>query len=160
MPLRRDGHPPGEELEAYRKFGLLAGEAVRDPVNGEYRPLCLYGFPNYPGGSLRTSVNQLAQFLLAYIAEGAHGAARLLAADTVRLMLTPQAATTPRLGLCWATERQDGRRHWGHNGGDPGIRTTLSFRPFDGVGAIVFVNRAGVELTKINERLFREAAGI
>jgi CubicO group peptidase (beta-lactamase class C family) len=115
---------------------------------------------NYPDGSLRTSVNQLARFLLAYANDGSHGDARILAADTVRLILTPQAATSPQQGLCWANELRTGRRHWGHNGGDPGIRTTMSFRPSDGVGAIVFVNRAGVDLSKINERLFQESTRI
>jgi CubicO group peptidase (beta-lactamase class C family) len=152
-----DRDPPDEELETYRRFGLLAGEAERDPASGDHRPLCLYGFPNYPDGSLRTGVNELARFLLAYVNDGAYGGARVLAADTVRLMLTPQAATSPQQGLCWATELRDGRRHWGHNGGDPGIRTTMSFRPSDGVGAIVFVNRAGANLSKINGRLFQEA---
>jgi CubicO group peptidase (beta-lactamase class C family) len=155
-----DSDPPGEEVEAYRKFGLLAGEVESDPASGDHRPLCLYGFPNYPDGSLRTSVNQLARFLLAYANDGSYGDARILAADTVRLMLTPQAATSPQQGLCWATEFRDGRRHWGHNGSDPGIRTTMSFRPSDGVGAIVFVNRAGADLSKINERLFQEATRI
>jgi CubicO group peptidase (beta-lactamase class C family) len=148
----------GEELAAYRKFGLLAGEAVHDPASGDHRPLCLYSFPNYPDGSLRTSVNQLARLLLAYANDGSLENARILAPDTVRLMLTPQSATTPQQGLCWATETRDGRRHWGHNGGDPGIRTTMSFRPSDGVGAIVFVNRAGVDLSKINARLFEQSA--
>ena len=36
----------------------------------------------------------------------------------------------------------------------------MSFRPSDGVGAIVFVNRAGVDLSKINRRLFQEATRI
>jgi CubicO group peptidase (beta-lactamase class C family) len=155
-----DIDPPGEELEAYRKFGLLAGEAERDEVSGDHRPLCLYSFPNYPDGALRTSVNQLARFLLAYANDGSYGDTRILAAETVRLMLTPQAVTSPGQGLCWATELRDGKRHWGHNGGDPGIRTTMSFRPSDGVGAIVFVNRADADLSKINQRLFQESARI
>ena len=147
-----------EESEAYRKFGLLAGEAENDLASGEHRPLCLYSFPNYPDGSLRTSVTQLARLLMAYANDGSYGDARILAADTVRLMLTPQSATSPQLGLCWATELRNGQRHWGHNGGDPGIRTTMSFRPSDKVGVIVFVNRGGVDLSTINERLFEEAA--
>ena len=36
----------------------------------------------------------------------------------------------------------------------------MSFRPSNGDGAIVFVNRAGVDLSKINERLFRESTRI
>jgi CubicO group peptidase (beta-lactamase class C family) len=155
-----DGGPPDEELDAYRRFSLLAGEAERDPASGDHRPLCLYSFPNYPDGSLRTGVNELARFLLAYVNDGAYGGARVLAADTVRLMLTPQAATSPQQGLCWATELRDGRRHWGHNGSDPGIRTTMSFRPLDGVGAIVFANLAGANLSKIDRRLFLEASRI
>jgi CubicO group peptidase (beta-lactamase class C family) len=153
----RDG-PAGGELKAYQKLGLLGGKAERDPAGGDYRPLCLYGFPTYPDGALRTSVNQLARFLLAYVHDGSYGGARVLAADTVRLMLTPQAATTPHQGLCWATTRKRGQRHWGHDGADPGIRTTMSFRASDGVGAIVFVNGAGVDLSKINGRLFEEAS--
>jgi CubicO group peptidase (beta-lactamase class C family) len=152
-----EGGPADEELEAYRKFGLLAGELEHAPTGGDHRPLCLYSFPNYPDGSLRTGVNQLARFLLAYVNDGALGGSRILASDTVRLMLTPQAATSPEQGLCWAAESRDGHRHWGHNGGDPGIRTTMSFRPSDGVGAVVFVNRSGVDLSKINRRLFQEA---
>ena len=34
----------------------------------------------------------------------------------------------------------------------------MSFRPSDGIGAVVFVNRAGVDLSKLNSRLFQEAA--
>jgi CubicO group peptidase (beta-lactamase class C family) len=152
-----DEGPHSEELEAYRKFGLLAGEPERAPNGGDHRPLCLYRFPNYPDGALRTSANQLARFLLAYAHEGVSGEARILAAETVRLMLTTQAATSPQQGLCWATDLRDCRRHWGHNGGDPGIRTTMSFRPSDRVGAIVFANQAGVDLSGINRRLFQEA---
>src|SRR5262245_47189658 len=44
--------------QAYRRFGLLAREARRDLANGDHRPLCLYSFPNYSDGSLRTGVNE------------------------------------------------------------------------------------------------------
>jgi CubicO group peptidase (beta-lactamase class C family) len=147
-----------EELKAYEKFGILGGEAEPDPVSGDYRPLCLYSFPNYSDGALRTSVNQLARLLLAYVNNGSYGGAKLLAADSVRLMLTPQAATTPHQGLCWATTQKNGQRHWGHNGSDPGIRTNMSFRISDGVGAIVFVNRSGLELSKFNDCLFEQSS--
>jgi hypothetical protein len=36
----------------------------------------------------------------------------------------------------------------------------MSFRASDGVGAIVFVNQAGANLAKINERLFQESTRI
>ena len=92
------------------------------------------------------------------INQGVYGGARILEADTVRLMLTRQNATTPHQGLCWATEPHEGQPHWFHDGADPGIRTSMSFRPSDGVGVVVFINRTGVELKKLNNRLFRESA--
>jgi CubicO group peptidase (beta-lactamase class C family) len=147
-----------EDIEAYKKYKIVAGDVERTPNGGVYQPLCLYSFPNYPDGSLRTSVNQLARFLLAYINQGVHGGARILGSDTVRLMLTRQNVTPPHQGLCWVRVEHDGQPHWFHNGSDPGIRTNMSFRPSDGVGAIVFVNRTDIELTKFNDRLFDESA--
>ena len=146
-----------EDIEVYKNYGIAGGAVERDPARGAYQPLCLYSFPNYPDGSLRTSVNQLARFLLAYANQGAIGAA-ILEPDTIRLMLTRQNVTPPHQGLCWVRSEHDGQPHWLHNGSDPGIRTNMAFRPADGVGAIVFVNRTDVELTNFNDRLFVESA--
>lgn len=147
-----------EEREVYRKMGLLGGNIVKDPVSGAHQPLSLYSFPNFPDGAMRTSVNELARLPLAYINNGSLGRTRLLAPDTVRLMLTPQTANPPGRGLCWEHEEREGQRYWGHNGADPGVRTLLSFRPSDGIGVIVFINRDGVNLSPLNARLFQEAA--
>ncbi|HEX3451201.1 MAG TPA: serine hydrolase, partial [Isosphaeraceae bacterium] len=147
-----------EEIEVYKKYGIVGGAIERAPGSSGYQPLCLYSFPNYPDGSLRTSVNHLARFLLAYINQGAYGGARILEADTVRFMLTRQNANPPYQGLCWVSLAHDGQPHWFHNGSDPGIRTNMSFRPADGVEAIVFVNRTDVELTKFADRLFEASA--
>jgi CubicO group peptidase (beta-lactamase class C family) len=146
-----------EDVEACKKFGLLGGDVEGDASKGAYQPICLYSYPNYPDGALRTSVNQLARFLIAYINQGVYGGVRILEADTVRLMLTRQHTTPGYQGLCWVTLPREGRPHWFHNGSDPGIRTNMSFRPSDGVGAIVFINRSDIELNKFNDRLFREA---
>jgi hypothetical protein len=34
----------------------------------------------------------------------------------------------------------------------------MAFRPSDGVGVIVFVNRGGVALERVTDRLFEESA--
>ena len=52
----------------------------------------------------------------------------------------------------------EGQLHWFHNGIDPGIRTSILFRPSDGAGVIVFMNRSDVDLSKFNDRLFEESA--
>ena len=146
-----------EDIEAYKKLGILGGDVEGDASKVGYQPLCLYSFPNYPDGAFRTSVNQLARFLTAYINQGVLGEVRILEADTVRLMLTPQHATPAYQGLCWVRLPREGHPHWFHNGSDPGIRTNMSFRPSDGVGAIVFINRSDVELNRFTDRLFQEA---
>jgi CubicO group peptidase (beta-lactamase class C family) len=146
-----------EVVENCRKSGMLGGNVERDASKSDYQPLCLYGFPNYPDGLLRTSVNQLARFLIAYINQGIHDGVRILEADTIRLMLTRQHATPVHQGLCWVTSPREGRPYWLHNGSDPGIRTKMAFRPSDGAGVIVFTNRSGVELHKFSDRLFKEA---
>jgi CubicO group peptidase (beta-lactamase class C family) len=146
-----------EVVEACKKFGILGGDVEGDASKGGYQPLCLYSFPNYPDGSLRSSLNQLARFLIAYINQGVYGKVRILDAYTVRLMLTRQHATPAYQGLCWVTLPREGRPHWFHNGSDPGIRTNMSFQSSDGVGAIVFVNRSDIELNRFNDRLFQEA---
>jgi hypothetical protein len=150
--------PANRVLAFCKKMGILGGEVERDPERGSYQPVCLYSFPTYPDGSLRTGVNQLARFLLTYVNHGVHGGARLLQADTVRLMLTRQHATTPHQGLCWATQTHEGQPYWFHEGSDPGIQTKMSFRPSDGVGVVLFINTFDVDLKKLNDRLFREAA--
>ncbi len=155
VPLVEGG--VNDDLEAFKKLRLLGGEVERDGPKGAFQPLCLYSFPNYPDGALRTSVTELARFLIAFINQGAHGAARILEADTVRLMLTRQHPVPTYQGLSWVTTSRGGTPYWYHNGSDPGVRTNMAFRPTDGVGVIVFVNRSGIELNKFHERLFQEA---
>ena len=155
-----DGDPPDEELEAYRKFGLLNGEASTTRSSGDHRPLCLYSFPNYPDGSLRTSVNQLARFLLAYVERrrlrrGAdpRGRHRPAHADSA---VRDLAGTGPLLG-----DRDAGRP------AALGAQRQRSGHPDDHVVPAVGRPRgdrlrqpAGVDLCKINERLFQEATRI
>ena len=147
-----------KELASFKKFGILGGEVERDPVNGGFQPLALYSYPGYPAGTLRTSVNQFARFLLAYVNNGVYGGARILEADTVRLMLTRQDATKADQGLCWFRTTHDGQARWGHDGSDPGVDTDMSYRLSDGVGVIVFTNSMEVKQAKFTNRLFKEAA--
>jgi len=136
------------------------------PVREGYVPNCLYSFPNFPDGLLRTSVHQLARFLMAHINNGSYEDKRILQESTVREILKPQLDQSllpdegEGLGLAWYQWRSDsGDLVWGHSGGDPGITTRMLFRPTDGVGVIVFTNTGwGWGLEDIAKRLFQEAA--
>jgi len=123
---------------------------------GALFPHCLYSFPNYPDGLVRTNVNDLSRFLMAYINGGSIGETRLLGEKTVQLMFSKEHFGR---GLCWTTsELKNGDMIWGHGGGDPGISTYMGFRPSDGVGVIVFFTGSpGAAFQQILQRLFEEA---
>jgi CubicO group peptidase (beta-lactamase class C family) len=150
------GDPKDEELEQFRRYGLVAGGPEHHPTAGDFQPLCRYGFVTYPDGGLRTSVNQLARFLMAFMG----GGEPVLRPATVRQMLTSIAEESPETGqgLAWRQSRVGADLRWGHNGADPGVRTSMAFRPSDGVGVIVFANRGHVEFNAIVDELFKAAS--
>ena len=127
---------------------------------GSFLPHCLYSFPNYPDGLVRTSLNQLSHFLTAYINNGEYEGKRILKEEAVKLMLSDQHFGR---ALCWNSYDLDKRgKLWGHGGGDPGINTLMLFRETDKVGVIVFTNTNEVRtaLFEIVKRLFQEAESL
>lgn len=152
---------PGASVEVLRETGRV--EVARERPG--HVAHCLYSFPNYPDGLVRTSVNQLARFLTAYVGDGGLQGQRILKPATVRKMLSPQRAAglgpdDEVQGLAWHTLRDDDGKatFWGHTGGDPGISTLMAFRPGDGVGVIVFENAAeSKSLIAVSKRLLRDA---
>jgi CubicO group peptidase (beta-lactamase class C family) len=128
-------------------------------------PNCLYSFPNYPDGLLRTSVHQLARFLISHINDGCFRDRRILQQNTIGTIFTVQIDSSQlptergSLGLTWYRfELETGDLVWGHYGGDPGVTTLMQFRPADGIGVIIFANTdCDQELTDIAARLYHEA---
>lgn len=119
---------------------------------------CLYSFPNYPDGLIRTSAEQLAHLLIAYLNGGAYNGARILEADTVAQMLQVQNINDAYQGLAWQRiHRGDGGFLWGHGGGDPGINTALYFSPEDRIGVIVFTNSSSAPSTPMAVGVFEAA---
>jgi CubicO group peptidase (beta-lactamase class C family) len=135
------------EGRAFRN-GLANGD-----VNYGYQPLCLYSFPNYPDGLLRTSAAEFSLFIRAYL----NADSVLLQPDTYRAMLRAEVehGHTRAQGLCWIAERRpDAKILWGHDGGDPGVTTKMLIDPEAGIGAAVFTNGSGHEvLNEIMSRL-------
>jgi len=147
--------PDGTTLD---QFLPRYGKEKQSLETGELFAHCLYSFFNYPDGLIRTSVQELSQFLRAYINDGVFKGRRILQKETVRTMLSEKHFGQ---GLCWfSLKLRNGDPAWGHGGGDPGISTQMLFRPQDGVGVIVFFNydRPGRAAGEIVERLFEEAA--
>jgi len=139
-----------------RRGGLVEGNLQR----GGYLPYCLYSFTNYPDGLLRTSVHQLARFLMVYMHQGSYEKSRVLKESTIKHMLRSHVDSAKHQGLCWISMPLDtGELVWGHGGRDPGVGASMFYRPTDQVGVIVFMNSFGVSLEDIVTRLFHESTG-
>jgi len=114
------------------------GKDKQSIKKGAHFAHCLYSFPNYPDGLLRTSVRDLSRFLRAYMNNGVFEGAQILQKETIASMLSDKHLGR---GLCWYQQKyKGGISTWGHGGGDPGISTQILFIPEDGFGVIVFFN--------------------
>jgi CubicO group peptidase (beta-lactamase class C family) len=121
--------------------GNLLPEGVAPKVG--YNEHALYSYPTLADGMVRTSVNQLANFMIAMMNGGRFGEAQLLKEETVNEMLAGKEQ-----GLGWFKTGD----YWGHDGGDPGCSTEMMFNPKTKVGFIIFAN-ADVNLKKVKALL-------
>lgn len=107
----------------------------------------LYSYPTLADGMIRTSVNQLANFMIAMMNGGRFEQTQMLREQTVREMLTGR-----KQGLAWSRDDD----FWGHDGGDPGCSTMMMFDPRDKFGFIIFAN-SDAELDDVVDMLEDEA---
>ena len=131
-----------------------------EALDGKYFGRCLYSFPNYSDGLIRTNVRDLSRYLRAYLGRGSFGSTKILDESTVSRILT---ADPPGQGLCfynpWHLNFEP--TIWGHGGRDPGTRTMMHFSTAENVGVIVFTNFDGWDVVPdISDRLFRQAGVI
>jgi len=109
---------------------------------------------------LRTSVVELARFIIAYIQGGRYRGQRILKARTVKEMLRTQTSLDSSQGLVWNKQAINGRTVWGHDGDDNGAGTKMWLDPDRGTGVIIMTN--GIWKDDDNgllAALFREADG-
>ncbi|SDF58957.1 serine hydrolase domain-containing protein [Chitinophaga filiformis] len=128
---------------------------------GTYIPACLYSFPNYPDGLVRTSVQDLSLFLTALLNGGELNGKRILQQATIDKMFTPQLEAYTAQGLTWRTSEFEGKHSkaklWGHSGLDPGIQTFLFFNRENKTGVITFQNSPSDGTPKIVGELYEAA---
>jgi CubicO group peptidase (beta-lactamase class C family) len=159
--------PLGMDETAWRLADLDINNIAmpyRHVGGGQYQPYGYYGYPDIPDGALRTSVNQLARFLIAFINFGTYNGISILPPQSVTEMRTEQIPDIlPGQGLIWYQEERNGDILLGHNGGDDGVTTQMFFRLSDGVGTILLANGDAASqnefqaFLQIQDRLFIEA---
>jgi CubicO group peptidase (beta-lactamase class C family) len=121
-----------------------------DNLRRQLKRFGFYGYPTYPDGALKTSVNEFARFLFVFINEGKTLEDKaFLQPETVREMLTlhkfPGMSENESVGLAWHFDGND----YNHSGGDPGIGTLAYFNPDTDQGAIFFSNGGDLDLSNI-----------
>ena len=125
---------------------------------GSFVENCLYSFPNYPDGLVRTSVRELSIYLSAMMNGGQLNGKKILNKETVDKMLSLQLKESRSQGLCWHTTEfdflSDHIKLWGHTGADPGIATYLFFHPTEKIGVITFHNNVTGGTMEIVKKLY------
>jgi CubicO group peptidase (beta-lactamase class C family) len=107
-----------------------------------------YGYPDYPDGQIRTTVEDLARFTSLYLNRGVAAGARVLEARTVEEILEVQYPdVNPNQAIAW---NYDEFHHFlvrmfvgakpAHTGGDPGVSTILVTDPETRSAVIVLMN--------------------
>ncbi len=115
-----------------------------DDLRREPKSFGFYGYPTYPDGALKTSVNEYARFLSIFLNEGRTlEGAQFLKPETVAEMLKAQSLlgieAPAAVGFAW---HYDGESYL-HTGGDPGISTLVYFNPETDRAVIFFANSGG-----------------
>ena len=123
-----------------------------------YTPYGHYGYSYYPAGQLRTSIDQLANFLLCYMNGGTYMGQQILQASTIQQILTPQVPLIqPNVGLIWHSVLALDKIWWGHNGGHLGVATVMYFCPEEDYGHIILANRASYAIGPLTYILYNYA---
>ncbi len=110
-----------------------------------------------PAGALMTTAADMAKFMMANLAGGELGGARMLGAEYVEAMQTQQFTNDPRvpgIGFAWLMGRRNGRRVVVHGGDLWEFSTQLLLAPDENLGLFVSGNSSGAapladELVKV-----------
>jgi CubicO group peptidase (beta-lactamase class C family) len=169
-----------EPLEMYTSGFRLSDHNIDDiAVPYEYKNNHFFRHPHYgihvlhPSITLRTSVSEFSNFIIAHMNKGVWNGVRILEESTVELMHT--AHFSPRdkynYGLGWTiTNRILGKDDIGHSGGYVGVHDLVTIIPDDEIAVILYSNELDSELmatriqrksfNRINDVLFRKARRI
>ncbi len=116
-------------------------------TSGEYIPYGFYCIALYPAALLKTNIEELSRFLIAYTGRGTMDGISIFSPSSADL-LTPYSFEEENLawwnGLTWTyTFHFPNDEVWYHGGYMPGIRTRINYYPDDSTGLIILTNGQG-----------------
>ncbi len=105
--------------------------------NGRLQRFEHYGYPDYPVGQARSTLDDMSRFVRALLGRGELDGQSVLEPETVDAMFEVQAPDVdPNQALMFINSE----RGIGHDGFDDGVRTEIMIRPEAGIGTIVLTN--------------------
>jgi CubicO group peptidase (beta-lactamase class C family) len=113
----------------------------------KYVPLPDFEDRNYASGGVRSNLEDLSHYLIAYMNGGEYRGVRILQNDTVKLMFTLQYPGNEfiRYGLGWeiytSHNESDVILRIGHNGGMPSVQTYMFYHVSEDAGIIILENQ-------------------
>ncbi|MDC1244414.1 beta-lactamase family protein [Crocinitomicaceae bacterium] len=141
------------EKTAWHMADLDSNEVARpySYSNGNFIANPHYGFADYPDGQLRSSITDLANYMIAFLNGGSLGSNAILSPSSVSEMWTQQIPSIEsKQGLNWYKEllyHSGGEALlWGHNGGELGVSTDMYVDPESNIGLCVLSNGGGTNL--------------
>ena len=141
------------EKTAWHMADLDSNEVARpySYSNGNFIANPHYGFADYPDGQLRSSISDLASFMIAFLNGGTLGSNAILSPSSVSEMWTQQIPSIEsKQGLNWYKDllyHSGGETLlWGHNGGELGVSTDMYVDPESNIGLCVLSNGGGTNL--------------
>ena len=137
----------------------VCGEDGTGSSSGNLTAYENYGYADYPSGQLRTTSNNLAKFMSAYINNGIHNEVRILDSETVELIKTNHyPMINSDQGLIWYYKNTNGRTLFGHNGGDSGSSTEMFISFSNNLGVVLLSNSSNYNaLIQIENAVFNFA---
>lgn len=130
---------------SYYKKDQLAVQYIY--LLNNYVPLPEFEDRNYASGGLRSNLEDLSHYLMAYMNGGDYKGVHILKKETIQLMFTPQYPNDQYIGygLGWQifSDHNGSQQHLriGHNGAMPGTQTYMFYHIADNVGIIIFTNQ-------------------
>ena len=118
-------------------------DGIAMPYNHSFNPYGYYSVPEYPAAMLKSNVEELANFLIAYTNNGNFNGFQLLEETTLETVIPNDM--TNGLGW-WGMDTWYGNsegNYWSHGGFMNGVRTQLNYYPNDATGLIILTNGEG-----------------
>jgi len=130
-------------------YPLAHGHEVRDGKPVVVRPAA-NNAATWPAGSMYTSGNDMARFMIAFLREGKLDGKQALSASLVKTMTTPhvQVPSGGHYGYGLHVENYRGVDIWTHNGSRVGHGSRLTMAPKHGFGVFIMANRSGASMPR------------